>query len=65
MKAICVGNYDNDLILYKWYDIKKIINVDGAKIAYTYNNNYYLGSHNKNNFKTINELRKERIDEII
>ena len=65
MKAICIDNSMTTLKLYKWYSIE-YLHIDKVTVAvYHYNSLDFIDISYSSNFKTINELREERINKII
>ena len=66
MKAICIDNSMTRLKLYKWYNIEHLYYIDKVTVAvYHYNSFDFIDISSSSNFKSINELREERVDEII
>ena len=59
VKALCINNTNTYLFLNGWYYITKVINKNKVNV---YNNiDVYLGTFNRDIFKTINDFRKEKI----
>ena len=64
-KVICIDSIYSKLILHKKYNAKKMYGHYCNLLCIYDENNNYIDLFNKDRFITIDEIRKERINEII